>query len=43
MKSPKYTLKVPEGTYSEDTLVRLFLTVVSHRLSHFFKGEGFRD
>lgn len=38
-----YTLSVPEGTYSEDTLTSLLWTVFKHRLSHFLQGEGFRD
>ncbi len=41
--NPLYKLEVPEGTYSEDTLFRLFWTVFKHRLSHFLQGEGFRD
>ena len=31
------------GEYKEDSFVRLFSTILFHRLSHFLKGEGFRD
>ena len=38
-----YTLIVPEGMYSEDSIIKLLWVVFSHRFSHFLKGEGFRD
>ena len=38
-----YTLKVKDGTYTEDTLFKLFLTVMKHRFEHLFKGEGWID
>ena len=31
------------GEYKEDSFVRLLSTILLHRLSHFIKGEGFRD
>ncbi len=39
----KYKLIVKEGSYSEDSLIRLYWTVFTHRLKHWLKGEGFRD
>jgi hypothetical protein len=38
-----YTLHVPAGTYAETSLVRLAWLVLTHRLEHYLKGEGFRD
>jgi len=38
-----YTLHVPAGTYAETSLLRLAVLVLTHRLEHLFKGEGFRD
>jgi len=35
--------KCDAGEYSEDNVVRLFITIISHRLSHLWKGEGYRD
>lgn len=43
MKSAKYTLIVPEGMYTEDSLLKLFFTVMKHRFEHFLKGEGWTD
>ena len=40
---PKYTLKVDAGSYASNSLVHLLWIVLSHRLHHFMKGEGFRD
>lgn len=43
-ESNMYTLYVEgAGTYTEDTLLRLFYTVIKHRFEHLLKGEGFRD
>jgi len=38
-----YHLYTDNGSYSETSLVRLLFAVISHRLHHFVKGEGFRD
>ena len=38
-----YTLIVSNGTYTEDTLFKLFLTVMKHRFEHLLKGEGWND
>jgi hypothetical protein len=38
-----YELNVESGTYKADTWLGLGWLVFSHRLSHFFKGEGFTD
>ena len=38
-----YTLIVNNGTYTEDTLFRLFVTVIKHRFHHFCNGEGWTD
>ena len=40
---PKYVLLVDNGTYAEDSLVKLIWTVLKHRLHHLFNGEGWRD
>lgn len=38
-----YTLQVPAGTYTESSIARLLWLVLTHRLEHYLKGEGFRD
>jgi len=38
-----YVLQVPAGTYAETSILRLAWLVLTHRLEHFVKGEGFRD
>jgi len=38
-----YTLIVNNGTYTEDTLFKLFLTVMKHRFEHLINGEGWTD
>tara|TARA_B100000519_G_C14202198_1_gene418470 strand:- start:857 stop:976 length:120 start_codon:yes stop_codon:yes gene_type:complete len=38
-----YILKVENGTYTEDTLLKLFFTVLKHRFHHLIKGEGWID
>ena len=38
-----YTLIVSNGTYTEDTLFILFLTVMKHRFEDLLKGEGWTD
>ena len=40
---PKYVLLVDNGTYAEDSLVKLIWTVFNHRLHHLINGEGWRD
>jgi hypothetical protein len=40
---PKYVLLVDNGTYAEDSLVKLIWTVLKHRLHHLYNGEGWRD
>ena len=40
---PKYVLLVDNGTYTEDSLIALIWTVLSHRLHHLINGEGWRD
>ena len=39
----KYKLLVEEGSYAEDSLIKLFFTVLKHRATHFLKGEGWHD
>jgi len=39
----KYTLLVKEGSYAEDSLIRLIWIVLKHRCHHFLKGEGWHD
>ena len=31
------------GSYASDNMIHLWWIILSHRLHHFFKGEGFRD
>ena len=31
------------GEYIEDSFVKLLSTILLHRLTHFFKGEGYVD
>ena len=31
------------GSYATDNIIHLWWIILSHRLHHFFKGEGFRD
>jgi hypothetical protein len=40
---PRYRLVVPEGSYEADSLVGLLWEIVSHRLWHFFQGDGWID
>ena len=35
--------KCDVGEYTEDNILRLFITIISHRFTHFLKGEGFVD
>ncbi len=39
----KYKLLVKEGSYAEDSLIKLIWIVLKHRAEHFLKGEGWRD
>jgi hypothetical protein len=40
----KYKLVVRgAGNYSENSLLKLFCTVMKHRLEHLLKGEGWTD
>ena len=43
MMKTKYKLLVKEGSYAEDSLIKLIWIVLKHRADHFFKGEGWRD
>jgi hypothetical protein len=36
-------LIVDEGSYESESLIGLLIEVLRHRLSHFIKGQGFRD
>ena len=38
-----WTYKCKAGLYKSDTLTLLLIAIVSHRFSHFIKGEGFID
>jgi len=40
---PKYVLLVNDGSYAEDSLIRLIFVVLQHRFHHLCKGEGWRD
>jgi hypothetical protein len=35
--------KCDAGEYTEDNILRLFVTIILHRFSHLLKGEGFVD
>ena len=39
----KYKLLVKEGSYAEDSLIKLIWIVFKHRCYHFLKGEGWHD
>ena len=39
----KYKLDVPEGIYSADTLLGLFLEIMRHRLFHLLKHGQWMD
>ena len=39
----KYKLLVKEGSYAEDSLIKLIWIVLKHRAEHFLKGEGWHD
>ena len=39
----KYKLLVKEGSYAEDSLIKLIWIVLKHRATHFLKGEGWHD
>ena len=39
----KYKLLVKEGSYAEDSLIKLIWIVLKHRVIHFLKGEGWHD
>jgi hypothetical protein len=34
---------VKEGSYAEDSLIKLIWIVLKHRCHHFLKGEGWHD
>tara|TARA_B100001179_G_C18590370_1_gene404334 strand:+ start:1203 stop:1400 length:198 start_codon:yes stop_codon:yes gene_type:complete len=38
-----YVLLVANGTYAEDSLIKLIWTIFKHRLHHLCNGEGWRD
>ena len=38
-----WTYKCKAGLYKSDNLALLLMAIVSHRFSHFVKGEGFID
>jgi len=39
----KYKLLVKEGSYAEDSLIKLIWIVLKHRATHFLKGAGWHD
>jgi hypothetical protein len=39
----KYKLLVKEGSYAEDSLIKLIWIGLKHRATHFLKGEGWHD
>ena len=39
----KYKLLVKEGSYAEDSLIKLIWTFLRHRFHHLCNGEGWRD
>ena len=40
----RYKLMVEgSGSYSEDSLFKLYFTILRHRFHHLCKGEGWRD
>ncbi len=40
----KYTLLVEDsGSYAEDSLLKLYFTILKHRFHHLCKGDGWRD
>ena len=39
----KYKLLVKEGSYAEDSRIKLIWIVLKHRAIHFLKGEGWHD
>ena len=39
----KYKLLVKEGSYAEDSLIKLIWIVLKHRCHHLLKGEGWHD
>ena len=44
MKRPKYKLIVKDaGSYAENSLLKLYFTILRHRFHHLCKGEGWRD
>ena len=43
MMETKYKLLVKEGSYAEDSLIKLIWIVLKHRAIHFLKGEGWHD
>ena len=38
-----YELRVPNGTYKEDSLFKLFTAVFLHRIHHLIKDKKFMD
>ena len=43
MMETKYKLLVKEGSYAENSLIKLIWIVLKHRAAHFLKGDGWRD
>ena len=39
----RWIYRCKSGEYRENNVVALLFTIISHRLSHLFKGEGYRD
>tara|TARA_Y100000592_G_scaffold56117_1_gene88242 strand:- start:581 stop:772 length:192 start_codon:yes stop_codon:yes gene_type:complete len=39
----KYHLLVDDGVYHANSIFGLITEMIGHRLSHFIKGEGWRD
>ena len=38
-----YELKVPAGTYSANNIFSLVWEMITHRLGHWRKGQGWKD
>lgn len=39
----RWIYRCKSGEYRESNIVSLIFTIIMHRLSHFIKGEGYRD
>jgi len=43
MKTFRYRLLCPTGYYEADSLWRLWWEILTHRISHLFRGDGWVD